>query len=453
MTFQIDSQTLNDLEISSSGKDKKSVFDLFNNVKSLIGKERLHYYLSRPLTDLAEINNRKDAISFFQNLECKGDIDLDKTALDFIEHYLMQENYPTTPPSKFRALEKAFMQKINSTNEYYIVERGIDYILFLLNNLYDFSVKIAESTCPQMIAQNNTYIIELLRSPQFSGMLKIKEMQKLKPLDIAMYDYMFRYTHKETIRKVLNIIYDYDVFIAVSQVAAKKGFSYPEVLLAHHSIFEIEGLYSPFIENPVKNELSFSSSKNLAFITGPNMAGKSSLLKAIALTAYLAHIGFPVPASKCRISILAGIFTTINLSDDLNLGYSHFYAEVNRIKFIVEKLKENSNMLIVFDELFRGTNIKDAYDGSLAIITALSKIQNCFLAISTHIIEVAEYMNKAQLDGIQFLQMEMTAKNEFYQYTFQLKNGVSDKRIGMHILEKEKIIDRINDITNKRTAP
>ena len=177
------------------------------------------------------------------------------------------------------------------------------------------------------------------------------------------------------------------------------------------------------------------------------MAGKSSLLKTLGIITYLAHIGFPVPATKCRISVLSGMYTTINLSDNLDLGYSHFYAEVDRIKYIAKELKNNSNMLIIFDELFRGTNIKDAYDGSVAIISAFSKIKNCFFAISTHIIEVAEYMNDTKNKGIQFKQMMVTEKDNSFQYTYKVEDGISDKRLGMYIVEKKKIIDIINSIS------
>ena len=180
------------------------------------------------------------------------------------------------------------------------------------------------------------------------------------------------------------------------------------------------------------------------------MAGKSSLLKTLGITTYLAHVGFPVPASKCRISVLSGMYTTINLSDSLDLGYSHFYTEVDRIKFIANKLKDNANMLIIFDELFRGTNIKDAYDGSVAIISAFSKIKNCFFAISTHIIEVAEYMNNSKNEGIQFKQMKVIDKDNTFQYTYRVEDGISDKRLGMYIIEKEKIIDIINSVTNHK---
>ena len=444
MIFETDNQTLKDLDIPIIGKN--SVFELFNKTQSLLGKDRLRYYLNHPLTDLVEINNRKNAISFFKELEYKNDLEINKNDLDFIEHYLSQGNNPTRHPSKIRTLEKALMQKISPTSEYYIIERGIDYTISLLNNIFDFTTKIAGNFCPEIIEKNNSYILDLFNLPEFRNALKIKEMQKLNPLSIATYDYIFRYKHQNDIRSILNIIYDYDVFIAVSQVAAEKDFSFPEMLPAQESTLEMEGLYSPFINNPVKNDINFSSSKNLAFITGPNMAGKSSLLKTIGITTYLAHVGFPVPAFKCRISVLSGMYTTINLSDSLDLGYSHFYAEVDRIKFIAKKLKDNSNMLIIFDELFRGTNIKDAYDGSVAIISAFSKIKNCFFAISTHIIEVAEYMNNSENKGIQFKQLTVTENDNSFQYTYKVEDGISDKRLGMYIIEKEKVIDIINSI-------
>ena len=110
MSFQTDSQTLKDLDIPIIGKN--SVFELFNITRSLLGKDRLRYYLNHPLTDLVEINNRKNAISFFKEPEIKKDLEINKNDLDFIEHYLTQGNYPTQHPSKIRTLEKALMQKL-----------------------------------------------------------------------------------------------------------------------------------------------------------------------------------------------------------------------------------------------------------------------------------------------------------------------------------------------------
>ena len=137
MKFETDNQTLKDLDIPIKGKNY--IFDLFNKTHSFLGKERLHYYLNHPLTDLVEINKRKNAISFFKNPMYKKELKINNNDLDFIEHYLSQGDYPTRPPSKIRTLEKALVQLVKPTSEYYIIERGIYYTIALLKNIFDFT--------------------------------------------------------------------------------------------------------------------------------------------------------------------------------------------------------------------------------------------------------------------------------------------------------------------------
>lgn len=443
MKFEVDNQTLRDLEIFDSVRNKKSVFSLFNFTRSLGGKSRLYEFLSNPLRNLQEINERKNAIAFFQTLDIV--LDIDKNTLDFIEHYLAQGDYPTKPPSKFRAIEKALQYKLNPSNQYYIIERGIDYIIDLFNSLHNFSNELQGYNCPELIQRNNLEIFRLFSLSEFIRIKSVKDMEKLSALEIAQFDYMFRYTHSNVVRFFLNLIYDYDVFVTVSQIAASNNYSFPDILPRQGKLIDIKGGYHPFIQEPVKNDVSFTSSNNLLFITGANMAGKSSLLKALSIIIYLGHVGFPVPASKCRMSLLSGIYTTINVFDNLNSGYSHFYSEVSRIKFIAERLQLNSNMFVVFDELFRSTNVKDAYDGSLSIISEFSSVNNCFFAISTHILEVGDALK--DIKSINFKYMEVVNKDNSMHYTYLLKDGISDIRMGMQIIEKENVINIIKSIS------
>lgn len=441
LKFEIDNQTLKDIEIFDSANNKRSVFSIFNSTRSMGGKNRLYTYFKTPLTDLTAINDRKNAIAFFQELTITHNLSIDKNTLDFIEYYLQQEGYPTTPPNKLRAIEKAIYNKLKPSNEYYIIEKGIGYTVDFLLNIYHFALKLQNYDCPEKIRKNNSEIFRIFNLPEF---IEIININKMGALNIAKLDYIIRYTHKDAIRFLLDIIYDYDVFITVSQVSKKKGYSYPEILPVQEYIIEANELYDPFIKEPIKNNINLTSQNNLLFITGPNMAGKSSLLKSLAIASYLAHIGFPVPATTFKISLLSGIYTTINISDNLNLGYSHFYAEVLRIKSISEKLKKGNNALVIFDELFRGTNVKDAYDGSLAIISAFSEVRSCFFAISTHILEVTDKLK--EINTIQFRYMEVINKNESPQYTYLLKSGISDHRMGMYIIEKENIVNIIKSI-------
>jgi DNA mismatch repair ATPase MutS len=156
-----------------------------------------------------------------------------------------------------------------------------------------------------------------------------------------------------------------------------------------------------------------------------------------------------VPAKKLTTSIFDGLFTTINLTDNLNLGYSHFYSEVKRVKDLVIKMNSERNLFIIFDELFRGTNVKDAYDASLEIISSLAKIRDNFFFISTHILEVAEKL--ADNGSILFRCFESDLKDQQPVYDFKLKEGVSKERIGLLIIKNEKIIEMLDEIVKKQT--
>jgi DNA mismatch repair ATPase MutS len=174
------------------------------------------------------------------------------------------------------------------------------------------------------------------------------------------------------------------------------------------------------------------------------MSGKSTFLKTMGLLTYLAHLGLPVPAREFKTTVFNGVFSTINLTDDLNLGYSHFYSEVNRVKEIANLLSSDKNLVIIFDELFRGTNVKDAYDASLKVISSLNKVFSSLFFISTHILEVAE--NIDHTEAITFKCFESDLVDDIPVYDYKLKVGISRERVGMRILEKENVIKILDEL-------
>lgn len=451
MKFEVDKQTLNDLEILGTSKNRKSVFTLFNFTKCLGGEKKLYSYLSSPLTDLATINERKEAIKFFHQQFAIG-FQIPKDALDFTEYYFRHTNFAPRLVSKYTAMERMIMDKINPSEEYYLVEKGVESTVELLKEIYKFSQRLSEALdkgsdkdkYPALLIKNSHKSMEIFADREFQDIIN---MGKIKYYHIAKLDYIFRRSHKASIQFFLNMIYEYDALLSVAKAAEKYNLCYPDVLDRNQKSMKIEGLFHPFLENAISSDLEFNSSANLLFISGPNMGGKSTVLKALGIAVYLAHLGFPVPASKMKVSQLSGICTTINIADNINQGYSHFYAEVMRIKHVASRLKENNNMLVIFDELFRGTNVKDAYDGTLAVVSAFSKIDTSFFVISTHIVEVAKELQNNE--KLKFSYTEVLNEDETPIYTYKLKDGISDVRLGMYIINKEKLIEEINDITNK----
>jgi DNA mismatch repair ATPase MutS len=243
-------------------------------------------------------------------------------------------------------------------------------------------------------------------------------------------------------KALLQFIFQLDVDISVGTVAVERGYTYASVLPADKNVLCIEGLYHPLLEKPVANPALFNGDNNVVFLTGANMAGKSTYMKAMGIAVYLAHAGLPVPATEMEFSVKDGIFSSINVPDDLEHGYSHFYAEVRRVKKVAETVSMPKNMIVLFDELFKGTNVKDAYEATLSITAAFSTHRNCFFLISTHIIEVGEALRERGRH-IRYHYMPTVIKEGRPTYTYQLKDGITADRQGMMIIENEKIVELI----------
>lgn len=179
--------------------------------------------------------------------------------------------------------------------------------------------------------------------------------------------------------------------------------------------------------------------QNLVFLTGANMAGKSTFLRALSTAVYIAHMGFPVAATQMEFSVLDGIYTTINLPDNLGIGASHFYAEVLRVKKMATALSSGKSLLVIFDELFRGTNVKDAHEATIAITSAFARKKNSLFIISSHIVEAGAALQQQPTISFRFLPTRMNGHTP--EYTYKLEQGITDDRHGMIIIRNEGILD------------
>lgn len=144
-----------------------------------------------------------------------------------------------------------------------------------------------------------------------------------------------------------------------------------------------------------------------------------------------------------KTTIFNDLMTTINLPDNINQGYSHFYSEVKRVKETALKIRKHRKMIVIFDELFRGTNVKDASDASLMITSALSKIRSSLFIVSTHIVEIAEELRKHP--NIFFNYFEFQLQNGSPVYSYKLKEGISKERAGLLIVKNERIVELLEE--------
>jgi len=234
-------------------------------------------------------------------------------------------------------------------------------------------------------------------------------------------------------------MYYLDVYISVANTARERKFIFPKALDKGLGELNLEGVFHPSLKEPVANNIVMNATQNVIFLTGANMAGKSTFLRAVSTALYLAHMGFPVAAQSMEFSVMDGIYTTINLPDNLGIGASHFYAEVLRVKKIASELSTGKSFFILFDELFRGTNVKDAHEATVAVTSGFSSQKNSLFIISSHIVEAAEDL--AQKSNVGYLYLPTLMNGHVPAYTYTLKKGITDDRHGMIIIKNEGILE------------
>jgi len=204
-----------------------------------------------------------------------------------------------------------------------------------------------------------------------------------------------------------------DTWFELEALSSLASFSYlnpeynqPELLVdaehgehSNHCMFSASGLGHPLIvaEQKVVNDFTMNQPGQVVIVTGSNMSGKSTFLRTLGINLCLAYAGGPVNAASFQASLFK-IFTCIMVSDSVTGGYSYFYAEVKRLKALLQELERDDKLPLFFliDEIFKGTNNRERLIGSRAYIQALVG-RNCLGVISTHDLELVHLADESPL--------------------------------------------------------
>ncbi|MEN6618023.1 MAG: DNA mismatch repair protein [Rikenellaceae bacterium] len=444
MKFAIDKQTLEDLNLLGRYKTN-SIYNLYNHTVTRGGGLILEQMFLNPLTNATEINARKTVFSFFQQENFA--FPFSKAEFDLTEHYLENIDSKSIIFSALKNIRRKAAKLIANDKEFDLLQDGLAGTITLLKKFEVFVRNLSE-VANSKISRSVPYygsvekIIGILHDKKLSWIYTFNENNKITFWQLALCDHKLRYSNSDFLKEIIRFLHNLDVYIAVSDIGKKRGFVYANAFDADKLSVDIKGIYHPCIPNAIANDIHLDNNSNVLFLTGANMAGKSTLMKSFGISVYLAHMGFPLAARSMDFNVQQGIYTSINVPDNLNMGYSHFYAEVVRVKKIATEVASGKNLIIMFDELFKGTNVKDAYDATVAITEAFSRIHECAFIVSTHIMEAGITL-KERCNNIMFKYLPTTLKGSVPSYPYILDNGISNDRHGMMIINNEKIIEII----------
>jgi len=214
-------------------------------------------------------------------------------------------------------------------------------------------------------------------------------------------------------------------------------YSYPT--FSESIVFEAEGLGHPLIANQtcVENDFNPSQIERIIVLTGANMSGKSTFLRAMGINLVLAYAGAPVYATKLVCSRLM-LYTSMRVTDSLAQDTSYFYAELKRLSAIVENLRGGAKMLILLDEILKGTNSDDKLHGSVGLMEELLRY-DCLCIIATHDLALGDLADKSTGEISNYC-FESELESDQLTFDYKIKKGIAKNKNATFLMRKEGLI-------------
>ena len=337
---------------------------------------------------------------------------------------------------------------------------GIKNLKIGYNSVFGYYIEVSKGQIEQVpyryqrkqtIANAERYITDELK--EMENKILHAEEQKIA-LELKLFNEI-RETLLENVsamQKTARQIAVLDALLSFASVACERNYCKPQVSNTINKIEIINGRH-PVVEALLKNDdfipndtyLDDADSRTM-IITGPNMAGKSTYMRQVAIITLMAHIGSFVPAQKANISLTDKIFTRVGASDDLAFGQSTFMVEMSEVSNILKQATNNS--LIVLDEVGRGTSTFDGLSIAWSVMEYLSKTLKAKTLFATHYHELTEL--EGILEGVKNYRINVKEFNDSIIFLRKIVRGGANKSFGIEVAKlaglPENVISRAKEI-------
>ena len=424
-------QLKNSLKVLPNIKDILTKIDFYKNIEDL---NELYELLDKSIYENPPMTIKEGyIIKEGYNSELDELKDLRKGGKDFVAKFENEE--------KERTGIKNLKVGYNKVFGYYIeISKGN---INLVKDEYGYERKQTLSNCER-------YISPILKEKEN---LILNAEEKIIDLEYQLF-VEIRDKVKEYIPRLQNIskvISEIDCLQAFANVSSSNNYVRPK--LVNERVIKLIEDRHPVVEQVidseyVPNDIIMDSNTNILLITGPNMAGKSTYMRQLAITVIMAQIGCFVPASEATLPIFDAIFTRIGASDDLVSGESTFMVEMNEANNAISNATSNS--LVLFDELGRGTATFDGMALAQSIIEYIHDNIKCKTLFSTHYHELTDLENN--LKNLKNIHVSAVEDDGNITFLHKIKNGSIDKSYGIHVAKlanlPDSLIKRANQILN-----
>ncbi len=435
--MEIDNITYEDLSLFSREEDF-SIFHKLDFTRTRGGKDTLLEYFNRPFSKLETIYETQQVLQLMGSK-----LDQWPSAISNGTIMVMERFYETQIDTLPRAasMPNAIAYKLLHGPDFSMVRYSIGHFADFVRGMNQLIGLLLTENCPPLLSNLLKKAQQQLAQPLLNALAKKDPAVKFTPVEVVDYGRYILEQWKVNMQSLIDIHNRLDAWFAMATAVRRYQLSFPVFVDQEDPFLEAQQLYHLLLPNPVAYDVKLDQQTNFLFLTGANMAGKSTFIRSVGVVVFLAHLGMGVPAKSMRLSLFDGILSNINVVDNISKGESFFFNEVQRIRNTLEKISGRKKWLVLIDELFKGTNVQDAMKCSLAVIKGLIKIRQSLFVLSTHLYEIGDDLKA--YPNILFNYFETSVNDDQLAFSYQLKEGISNDRIGYLILKREKVVDML----------
>ena len=438
--MQADKITLTDLAIFNTDEEF-SLFHKINFTKTQAGREWLRRYFQEPHSTLEKIGSTQRILQLILDRLPEWPSEISNGTVIMIDKFL---DYNLDPVPEPLNPVNSLGYKVFSSADYSMVQFSISHFADFYRGLSKLVALFGDAEpSPQFAAQLQKIKTCLAEAPLLQ-LSKLPANSKLSRQQNLFYARNMRTAYRSATIELIDVYGRLEAWYSMALAMRQYNLQFPQFSDSAQPFIEAQGIYHILLQKPVPYNLHMNPAQNFLFLTGANMAGKSTFIKALGAAVFMAHLGMGVPAQSMQLSLFDGLLTNINVADNISRGESYFFNEVQRIKTTIYKINDGRKWLVLIDELFKGTNVQDAMKCSLAVIKGLIKMQNSLFVLSTHLYEIGDELK--HFSNISFKFFETTVTDDQLSFSYQLKEGISNDRIGYLILKREKVVEMLDKL-------
>jgi DNA mismatch repair ATPase MutS len=435
--MQNDKTTLKDLSFYTSGEG--GIFQLLDYTITQAGRDMLRKHIQRPPEHYDELVDLQEAIKYFADHPNAWTALISNGTLVMLEKFFESADNATAMPGNITFLFGTAFQRIFNRNEYSFTQFSVSHLSDFLKGTLQLTNALDQSVVPKALRAVLEEMKTEVENQRLSSELVNLKTNTSYP-ELARLSYHARRELKNPVYRLMKLYARLDAWRSLALATIKNNWVFPVIKPSLPIGIQAKGLVHPLLKQPVAYDIDFNEEHNFLLLTGANMSGKTTFMRTLGVSALMAHLGMGIPATSYTISFLEGIITNMHVEDSLILGESYFFAEVQRIKQTAQKLLQPLPHLVLMDELFKGTNVHDAYECTKAVVEGLLRHQKHIMVLSTHLYEVAQEFSHRKEIIFSYFVTDLSHEGN-YTFSYELKPGISNDRIGYRILQKEGVLD------------